>query len=202
MLLVLAATALAVLMAASQPLAAQAPQPAGAAAAAGGGEASLVLPDLSTVELSRHRRPHAADGRPRGVRGRAAVRPDGLHSAEEPARARVDARGVRADLRDVQDVPDHAGQVHPDSVGVHRRCCRPVLRLPRDHRRCGRRRGARLPDLDRRHHPDLQPDRHRGQLRRGVVRHPRQHVRQLARRVREPARASRFRSTPFRCAPA
>ena len=48
-LLVLAATALVVLMAASQPLAAQAPQPAGAAAAAGGGEASLVLPDLSTV---------------------------------------------------------------------------------------------------------------------------------------------------------
>ena len=36
------------------------------------------------------------------------------------------------------------------------------------------------------HHPDLQPDRHRRQLRRGVVRYPRQHVRQLARRVRQP----------------
>ena len=32
----------------------------------------------------------------------------------------------------------------------------------------------------------LQPDRHRGQLRRRVVRHPHQHVRQLAHRVRQP----------------
>ena len=147
-----------------------------------------MLPDLSTVSF------HGIDGRSLLMGGlvvcaaRAAVRPDGLQSAQEPARARVDARGVRADLRDVQDLPDHAGQVHPDSVGVHRRCCRAVLRPPRDHRRCRRRCGPRLPDLDGRHHSDLQPDRHRGQLRRGVVRHPGQHVRQLARRVREPAR--------------
>ena len=53
-----------------------------------------------------------------------------------------------------------------------------------------------------RHHPALQPDRHRRQLRRGLVRHPRQHLRQLARRVRRPARASRSRSTRSRCRPA
>ena len=35
-----------------------------------------------------------------------------------------------------------------------------------------------------RDHPGLQPGRHRGQLRRRVVRHPRQHVRQLAHGVR------------------
>ena len=37
-------------------------------------------------------------------------------------------------------------------------------------------------------HPALQPDRHRRQLRRRLVRHPRQHVRELARGVRQPAR--------------
>ena len=36
------------------------------------------------------------------------------------------------------------------------------------------------------HHPALQPDRHRRQLRRGLVRHPHQHLRQLAHRLREP----------------
>ena len=34
---------------------------------------------------------------------------------------RVDARGLGADLRDLQDLPDHAGQVHPDALAVHRR---------------------------------------------------------------------------------
>ena len=37
-------------------------------------------------------------------------------------------------------------------------------------------------------HPALQPGRHRGQLRRGLVRHPREHVREFARGVRQPAR--------------
>ena len=53
-----------------------------------------------------------------------------------------------------------------------------------------------------RDHPALQPDRHRRQLRRRVVRHPRQHLRQLAHGVRQPAAASRIRSTPSRCRPA
>ena len=95
--------------------------------------------------------------------------------AQEPARARVDAGHLGADLRDLQDVPDHPGQVHPDPRGLHRRHHRPVLRLPPALRR-----------LARDHHPALQPDRHRGQLRRGVVRHPHQHLRQLAHRLREP----------------
>ena len=55
-----------------------------------------------------------------------------------------------------------------------------------------------FPAVPRRHHPALQPGRHRGQLRRRVVRHPRQHVRELADGVREPARASRIRCTRFR----
>ena len=37
-----------------------------------------------------------------------------------------------------------------------------------------------------RHRPPVQPDRHRRQLRRGVVRHPHQHARQLAHGVRQP----------------
>ena len=43
-----------------------------------------------------------------------------------------------------------------------------------------------LRGLAGRHHPALQPGRHRGQLRRGLVRHPHQHLRQLAHRLREP----------------
>jgi K(+)-stimulated pyrophosphate-energized sodium pump len=39
-----------------------------------------------------------------------------------------------------------------------------------------------------RHHPADQPDRHRRQLRRRLVRHPHQHLRQLALGVRQPAR--------------
>ena len=140
----------------------------------------------------RRQRPHAADGRPGGLRARPAVRPDDVHAAQEPAGARVDARGLRADLRDVQDLPGHAGQVHPAARGLHRR----------DH-------GALL----RRAASTSTPIRVviillfsligiARQLRRRVVRHPRQHVRQLARGVRQPARASRSRSTRFRCAPA
>ena len=39
-----------------------------------------------------------------------------------------------------------------------------------------------------RHHPVLQPDRHRRQLRRGLVRHPGEHLRQQPHGVRRPAR--------------
>ena len=42
--------------------------------------------------------------------------------------------------------------------------------------------------LASRHHPDLQPGRHRGQLRRGLVRHSREHLREFAHRVRFSAR--------------
>ncbi len=39
-----------------------------------------------------------------------------------------------------------------------------------------------------RHHPDLQPDRHRRQLRRGLVRHPGEHLRQQPHGLRQPSR--------------
>ena len=47
-------------------------------------------------------------------------------------------------------------------------------------------------------HSAVQSGRHRRQLRRGLVRHSRQHLRQLAHRVRQSAQASRIRSTRFR----
>ena len=51
-------------------------------------------------------------------------------------------------------------------------------------------------------HPPLQSGRHRRQLRRGVVRHPGQHVREFASGLRRACGACRIRSTRFRCAPA
>ena len=50
-----------------------------------------------------------------------------------------------------------------------------------------------------RHRAALQPDRHRRQLRRGLVRHPHQHAGQLAHRVRQPAAARPSRSATSRC---
>ena len=55
-----------------------------------------------------------------------------------------------------------------------------------------------FPRRPRADHPRLQRARHRRQLRRGVVRHPDQHLRELAHGVRQPARASRSRSTRSR----
>ena len=52
------------------------------------------------------------------------------------------------------------------------------------------------------HHPALQPGRHRRQLRRGLVRHPHQHLRQLAHRLRRARGASPSRPTPSRSRPA
>ncbi len=60
--------------------------------------------------------------------------------------------------------------------------------------------GARtIQDRDR---AALQPDRHGGQLRRGVVRHPHQHLRQLAHGVLQPRGQGRSRCTRSRCGPA
>ena len=81
----------------------------------------------------------------------------------------------------MQDLSHHPGQVHFDSLGVHRVHHLGVLRLAEP--------GAREVDRpDAADHPDLQSDRHCRQLRRRLVRHPGQYLRQLARRVREPAR--------------
>ena len=51
---------------------------------------------------------------------------------------RVDARDLRADLRDLQDLPDHPGQVHPAPRGLHRRDHGRLLR-----RACGTSRRTR-----------------------------------------------------------
>ena len=128
------------------------------------------------VAGGRHEWPDPAHAGARRLRAGAGVRSGHLRAAQEHARAPVDAGDLRADLRDLQDVPDHAGQVHPAARGLHRDHHDPVLRLP-----------AALRGQPRHHHPALQPDRDRRQLRRRLVRHPDQHLRQLAHRLRQPA---------------
>ena len=77
-----------------------------------GGEANLVLPDLDqAVVLRRNRRTHPADGRTRCLRARPGFRPRDVQASAQSAGACVDARDLGADLRDLQNVPDHAGQV-------------------------------------------------------------------------------------------
>ena len=128
-------------------------------------------------DVPGHQRADAPDGRPARVRAGARVRHDDLHAPQEHAGPPLDARDLGADLRDLQDLPDHAGQVHPPARGLHRR----------DHAVLLRRAAAFQPD-EGGHHPAVQPDRHRGQLRRGVVRHPREHLRELAHGVRRAPR--------------
>ena len=125
--------------------------------------------------VSGHQRPDAAHGRPRRVRPRPGVRARDLRAAQEPAGAPLDAGDLGADLRDVQDVSDHAGQVHPAARALHRHDHGVLLRGP-----------AGLRPDEGRDHPPVQPHRHRRELRRRVVRDPREHVRELARRVRRP----------------
>ena len=152
--------------------------------AGGGGEASLTLPDLKTVNFANFG----------GLNGHALlmigllfcvggllVRPGHLCALEEPAGASLHAGNLRADLRDLQDLSGHAGQVHPSALGLHRGHYLALLR----------RSGAGGGPTDRRHpahHPALLAGRHRGQLRRGLVRHSRQHLCQLAHRLRRTAR--------------
>ena len=57
------------------------------------------------------------------------LRPDDVLPPPQSARPSVDARGLRADLRDVQNVSRHAGQVHPAARAVHRRRDGDLLRL-------------------------------------------------------------------------
>ena len=138
-------------------------------------ESELILPDLASVTFL-------------GMTGRALlmvgilvcfagprVRARHVQQAEEPARAQGDARRVRAHLRDVQDVPHHAGQVHPRPGALHRGDPRRLLRRPAAH-------GA----LQGRGDPPREPRRDRRELRRRLVRHPHQHVRELAHGLREP----------------
>ncbi len=73
--------------------------------------------------------------------------------------------------------------------------------IARDHRLLLRLPAA-LPVRPRRHHPVLLAGRHRRQLRRRLVRHPHQHLRQLAHGLRRACAASRSRPTPSRSRPA
>ena len=126
--------ALVALVVVAAPAFAQSSAPAPAPAHQGGGEANLKIPPLDQVQfLGMNGRTLLMLGLVVCVLGLVFGLVD-LHAAQEPAGAPVDARDLRADLRDLQDLPDHAGQVHPDPRGLHRR----------DHRRLLRRRSAHL----------------------------------------------------------
>ena len=163
--------------AAAVPGVASASQPAQVQVEAGGGEASLVLPDLSTVDF-------------RGINGRTLLM-GGLV---------ICTLGLLFGLMtftQLKNLPVHPAMLEVSEliyetcktylitqgkfililevfIGVIMVFYFGVLSAP----------GA----VQGGHHSGLQPDRHRRQLRRRLVRHPREHVRQLARRVREPAR--------------
>ena len=62
------------------------------------------------------------------LRARAGLRAGDHTAAQEPAGAPVDARDLGADLRDVQDLSDPAGQVPADPRGLHRDDHRVLLR--------------------------------------------------------------------------
>ena len=142
-------------------------------------------------QLSRDDGSQPAADRPALLRLRVGVWAGDLHAAQERSRPPLDARNLRADLRNLQNLSDHAGQIHPGAVGVYRRHYYCVLRMAR----------AGAGKTDCRHaadHSALQPGRNCGQLWRCVVRHPRQHVCEFADGVRRTCAASRIRSMPFR----
>ena len=66
--------------------------------------------------------------RPARVPARVGVRSGQLQPAQEAACAPLHARDLGADLRDLQDLPGHPGQVHPVSRSVHRGHHHRVLR--------------------------------------------------------------------------
>ncbi len=78
----------------------------------------------------RHERPLPPDDRPAVLRRRPVVRPGHLCAVEELAGPSHHARNLRADLRDLQNLPHHPGQVHSRALGVHRGHHLAVLRLP------------------------------------------------------------------------
>ena len=79
-----------------------------------------------------------------------------------------------------------------DPLGLHRRHHRPLLRRALRGLRAGQ--GG--------HHPGLLAGRHPRLVRRGLVRHPGQHLRQQPHRLRRRCAASPSRPTPSRCRPA
>ncbi len=153
-----------------------------------GSEPGAPRPVAGPVRLPRQpRRAHPPESGVDRHAGRLRLRPRDLRAAAAAPGASFDARDLRADLRNLQDLPDHPGQVHSPAGAVHRLGDRPLLRRP-----------AAVPGAQGRDHPELQPGRHRRQLWRRLVRHPHQHLRQLPDRVRQP----RGQALPALCHPA
>ena len=96
-----------------------------------GGEAGLKLPDLSSVSFLNN----AIDGHKLLLIGilfclfGLGLWHGHLHASEESAGSPRHARDLRTHLRNLQDVPDHAGQIHTPSVGIHCGHHRRVLRM-------------------------------------------------------------------------
>ena len=67
--------------------------------------------------FGRHAWPQSFDVRLDLLRIGDVFRPRHLHAAEEYGRAQVDARGFRTDLRNLQNLSGHAGQI-PDAARV------------------------------------------------------------------------------------
>ena len=71
-------------------------------------------------QLSGHGRPQDPDDRPDLLRLRPGLRPGDLPAAQEHAGPSLHGRDLRPDLRNLQDLPGHPGQVPDDLVGLHR----------------------------------------------------------------------------------
>src|SRR6266853_76343 len=89
-------------------------------------EASRSFPSF----VSWHGWPQAADDWYFVLRFWTHIRSGHLQPAEESAGAPLDARSFRTHLRNLQDVPHHAGQIPSLSLVVHRRHYRTVFRRP------------------------------------------------------------------------
>ena len=124
-------------------------------------------------DLHRYDRALASARRPRDLPVGARLRPLPVRPDASDARSRGHARDFRVDLRNVQDLPRHAGKVSRHPVGADRRDHRRVFRVHPAH-------GA----LQSRDYPRLQYTRHTRFVRRGLVRHPHEHLRKFAHGVR------------------
>jgi hypothetical protein len=163
-----------------------------ASAATGhGGEASLVLPNLDDVSVVTFLG---------GISGwtllsygllvsprRPCLRRRHLRPDPAPAGTSLDGRSQRADLRNLQDLHDHAGQVPADPGSLHRGDHDRLLLL-----RPGASRARRGDD------PGVLPGRHRRLVRGGLVRHPHQHLGQQPHGVRVAGGQALIRSTRYR----
>jgi len=93
-----------------------------------GGEANLKLPDLSQVSFWDVLTVISCCCMELGSACWIAVRVDDFHAAEEHAGASLDARDFGTDLRNVQDLSDHAGQIPAVAGDFHRRGDHPLFR--------------------------------------------------------------------------